>query len=744
MACEKSYNNEYEIQELAVRDSVMVFGTEASDCILPVFANGIVNVELMGQGNDWVSLESNVINGDGSLSVKVADNTDGLPRQASIRLALEGTGLQKIVYIKQEGKLQALACPMFVDDESGSKSNVSQVASGNEASELKYVIECLNIPTEELKAEISYSDYKGGWITNCQISEGEVSVSLSPNTSTIARRAVITLFYVDGWKRRVETDLYVIQSDDDGNIGTDISTMEVRLLAKEDGFTVNDDYILSGTIISDCASRNMELNPLIEYNVLDSLASLRTAYLQTEDGKGFKLQFANHQDNILKFGTTVKINLYGCTILKETSPDRYTICDMSGMNLLEMTQGVIEPTVRKISQLTPDDIYTYVTLENTEFAFKRGAYIDIAESASYKFMDGWASLLIDDEGSSIYAPVNVNCAWRRTGEGLPQGKGSTTGIVVSHKMPRIGDAGLYQIRVLDKSGFAQDVEDANDWKVHAEWYNSVNEASSYGKKNSRYAEPGKESDHTVVVASRDILTSGRDIANGEYICENDVPRTGGNTYASGVYYINHDVSNSGNCTLNGSNYNSGVAWLPSNKGWYKWNDKGQVEDYKGFVFTFNNLPQNADEYLFTFDFGFGNLNTVDYSHTHPARWCLEYKDFESGKWVLIAKDERMFTDPQESKYVHMRPLPWPAKFVSGVFRMTSQEAGMGFTQHAYRLPEEARQADGIQLRLRPYDDRITRLTGDYREDSESARATPTTDLSGGLRMRFGTIALRYR
>ena len=117
MACEKSYNNEYEIQELAVRDSVMVFGTEASDCILPVFANGIVNVELMGQGNDWVSLESNVINGDGSLSVKVADNTDGLPRQASIRLALEGTGLQKIVYVKQEGKLQALACPMYIDDE---------------------------------------------------------------------------------------------------------------------------------------------------------------------------------------------------------------------------------------------------------------------------------------------------------------------------------------------------------------------------------------------------------------------------------------------------------------------------------------------------------------------------------------------------------------------------------------------------------------------------------------------------
>ena len=113
--------------------------------------------------------------------------------------------------------------------------------------------------------------------------------------------------------------------------------------------------------------------------------------------------------------------------------------------------------------------------------------------------------------------------------------------------------------------------------------------------------------------------------------------------------------------------------------------------------------------------------------------------------MLISKDEGMFTDPQEKEYVHMRALPWPAKLVSGVYRETSMEAGMGFTQHAYLLPAEAcGQEEGLQLRLRPYDDRITRLTGDYREDSEDAHATTATDISGGLRMRFGTIALRYR
>lgn len=746
MACQKSYELEYEVKELAVRDTVCMLGAEASECIIPVFASGTVKVEIIGGENGWAALETDVLHGDGSLLVKAADNTQGVPRMASVLFTLEGQEIRDTVHVKQDGMLQSLTCPIYVEDGNGSRSNLSQVAPGNEASSLEYVVRAVNIPLEELQTEMTYSDYEGGWITDCQIVDSLVRVSLSPNGGSVSRRAKVTLFYMDGWNRRVEADLYIVQSDLDGNIGTGISGMEARLLAQEDGFTVNDDYILSGTVISDCSSRNMELNPLMEFNELDSLASLRTAYLQTEEGMGFKLQFADPQDNILKFGTDVRINLYGCSLFKESSPDRYVVAGVGGANLLEMSQGTVEPAVRKISELTADDIYTYVTLTDTEFAFKRGTYLDIAEHGSYKFMDGWASLLIDDEGSSIYAPVNVNCSWRRTGEGLPQGSGNTTGIIVSHQMHRIGDAGQFQIRVLDKSGFAQALEaDDRGWTVHAEWYDSFNEAKSYAKVNSRYAEPAAKSDHKVVVASRDILTSGNKVANGEYICENSVPRPGGNTYANGVYYINLDATNSGNCMRDGANYNSGVAWLPSNTGWYKWDENGNIVDYKGFVFTFNNLPEGASQYLFTFDFGYGNLNSMSYAHTHPAHWCLEYKDFKSGNWVLVPKDARMFTDPEEREYVHMRTLPWPAGLLSGVYRETSQEAGMGFTQHAYLLPSAAcGQEEGMQLRLRPYDDRITRLTGDYREDSEDAQATTAADLSDGLRMRFGTIALRYR
>ena len=76
MACEKSYEMDYEIKELAVRDSVYVLGAKASECIIPVFASGTVNVELIGGENGWATLETNVLQGDCSLLVKAADNTE--------------------------------------------------------------------------------------------------------------------------------------------------------------------------------------------------------------------------------------------------------------------------------------------------------------------------------------------------------------------------------------------------------------------------------------------------------------------------------------------------------------------------------------------------------------------------------------------------------------------------------------------------------------------------------------------
>ena len=753
VACSKAYELDREIKELSAARDEYVIGMDGTDCVIPVFSNGLVKISLMDADSDWAGLEKTSLTGDGSVMVKVKDNKGGVPRMVAVLLSLEEKGLKDTVYIKQEGLPQSLSCPLYVTGAEGTRPNLSQTADGKEEATLEYAVSLSNIPAEELKLDVEYLDYKGGWLSSYAFSEDKVNVVLAPNDTEISRRASLTLYYIDGWNRRIETKMYVAQSDNEGNVGMDITPMEVRLLAEEGGFKVNDDYVIEGTVISDCSSRNMELNPLLDYNVLDSLASLRTAYIQTaEEGQGFKLVFDDVQDNALTFGTKVKINLYGTTLIKETNPDRCTISGLKGNNLVEMSIGSVTPKEKKISQLTPDDIYTYVTLTDTEFAFKRGTFLDIVsrnytdvkneEEYDLTFMDGWASLLIDSEGAGIYAPVNASCQWAKTG--LPQGSGPTTGIIVSHEMPRVGDVGRYQIRVLDRSGFAQNTEQGQDgWKLHAEWFDSCNKMSKYAQNgpedsegNKRYRSNKLES----IVPSTDMEGAAKSIANGEYICENTMyPRSDARGFLNGVYYISKDAA-----SYTGSDSNSGVAWLPSNVGWYEWED-GKVTDYKGFVFTFNNLPSGPSEYLFTLDFGFGNaVTTNSFSHTHPAHWCLEYKDFETGEWKLIEKDARMFADGMERKYVHMKALPWMSAFVSGRFCETSADLAMGFTQHGWLLPSEARQDDGLQLRLRPYDDRIVRLTSDYLEDSEDAHATPTTDISNGLRLRFGTIALRYR
>jgi len=100
---------------------------------------------------------------------------------------------------------------------------------------------------------------------------------------------------------------------------------------------------------------------------------------------------------------------------------------------------------RRISELTDDDVYTFVSLENTEFLFKEGSYANVYENYSLSSdvnasqtgnnnrMDGWASLLMDDAGNSIYAPVNMLCLWRRSGQGVPQG-----GVVILAQKGRPG------------------------------------------------------------------------------------------------------------------------------------------------------------------------------------------------------------------------------------------------------------------------------------------------------------------
>lgn len=240
---------------------------------------------------------------------------------------------------------------------------------------------------------------------------------------------------------------------------------------------------LEALVVSDYRSQNMELNPNSSYEKVDLGENLRTAYIESPDGRyGFRLRFAGIYENRLERGDRVRLDLGGCSLTGEADPERYTVDGLRAANVEVLERGVALPgKERRIADLKDEDLYTYVTLTGTEFLSKQGCYANVFESCVQRSRlnafdqpsrrtDGWASLLKDADNGSIYMLVNTKCAWRRDGRGVPHGVGAVSGIVVHTPMRRYGgDMGRYAIRPLDERDIAIPRDTASSYAVVAEW-----------------------------------------------------------------------------------------------------------------------------------------------------------------------------------------------------------------------------------------------------------------------------------
>ena len=226
--------------------------------------------------------------------------------------------------------------------------------------------------------------------------------------------------------------------------------------------------VVEGIVVSDYRSPNMELNPNLNYFSVDLEENDRTAYVEAADGScGIRLRFDEASETRLARYDRVRLDLDGCRLTRTASPDCMTLTGVQALNVLSVAPGTaadLPLKERTVATLTDDDLYTFVTLRDAEFVFKEGSYTNIWEPYAqscgelhhYKYdinnrMDGWASLVRDAEGGTIYMLVNTLCAWRRAGKPLPQGMGPLSGVVVHTPMRRYGgDMGRYSIRPLDE------------------------------------------------------------------------------------------------------------------------------------------------------------------------------------------------------------------------------------------------------------------------------------------------------
>ncbi len=765
-SCEALDDAEYpKILELIAPTSEFNVDEAEGAVEIPIYAKGGYSVKFMNniEGN-WATLNHNHMNNDGTLVVSYKQN-DGFRRMAAIRLCLDSGERADTVWVKQAGVVPVIDCGAPFKAIEGSSVEPIQLDVDT------------NIPFDEF--EIAYTNDGANWISDISIEEGVLTMTPAANNSELPRNSIVSFTYIDGWGEKFELRVFITQANCNDEFGAAATFEGVREMATEDGFEVTDDINLTGWVVSDFRSKNMAFNPNTNYDKVDTSVSARTAYLESEDGAyGIRLVFDNVEDNELRRYSKMQIGLKGTKIVKELNPDRYAIVGLKAENLLSGEAGTAAdlPAKRKsIGELTDNDIYTFVTLPNTEFVFKDGAYVNYYEGYALRSsvnhfsddandppnnrMDCWASVLYDGNGDAIYMSLNSLVEWRRKGNGVPQGAGDMSGVIVHEQNPRYGDyMGRYQIRPVEEADVLSIGDTGAKYKTFAEWNGkysykfSLYTAAIFGKA---YGSNGVDS-----IIPPDLFETQ---LTAELRCEN---KNSSSSYPlqAGAHYNALDPGNTidsdGNpipaaqqdTKKNGQTWSvlgnraSKAFYLDQHdvKGWYKWADnaetgKKEVIGYNGVCLDIVTRGISGSKFCLAFNFMAGTGSAAN-SKAYPAHWCVEYTIDGGATWTPVG--DKIVSDAYSNQpFVKLRAHPWWDATVTANKYYTPAACGMGCTDHIFFFPSDIFGKDRVTIRIRPYDDVLASLPLQWNGSVEGGVVRANTTQKNYI--RFGNISLRY-
>lgn len=497
------------------------------------------------------------------------------------------------------------------------------------------------------------------------------------------------------------------------------------------------DGTIEGVIVSDWRSDNMEVNPNFDHNIVNTGENLRTAYIQSRDGRyGLRLKFEKIYGNRLAKGDVVRLSLAGCVLTKENNPERYTVSGLKSSMVQVLETGVSPASKKKhISELTPEDVYTYVTLEGVEFPKKIGGYINVIENSvqksdinrdvwqpektgwlpSQSAADCWARLVMDDCGNQIYMLVNSTCGWRRNDMGVPKGIGAISGIVVHSELPRYGASlGEYSIRPLDKSDIAMPKEYSSSYNTIVAWEYDYNRYAQLDFENNgpkRFLAP------STIKADRVKAEKGEGFVwtdSGAYI------------FLDEEYDARHSFDGWKPARMMGARSYAALRFDVKAPKWFVFDPSGRVVGYNGI-------------YLETSTSGVQGKLYFDFSFVAARDHSREAVDFPVEWKVAYSEDGVNFTELPEV-YV-LRPIV-TTNIQNGKIRniRMHSEMAMGFSEYSVALPESLCGKEKIILRLAPCSDKTAVMPTKWNDSSTTGRASK--NMEAGTIIRFGTLAVK--
>lgn len=455
--------------------SNIYISSEAGRREVPLKATCAWTVERDSLTRQWINIEHKSGEGDGSFNLVWRAN-ENFPRKGKVIVKLANKVKADTIYVYQYGVSPSIAFP-------DKKARISAVGKDLEV-DLN-----TNIPASDSTRIAMTVDYDKGekWVSRLLFNKemNKMQVKVAANEPEVGERnAMLHITYIDDWGKTHTTDFNIGQMEMGGTKETrTISFAEARKLVE--GTTgsqaINDDVAIEGIVVCDATGANNAANTQLDKTKIDMSTTYRTVYVQSLDGKyGFALVFETKELNELAPFDKVKIWLKGLTLKKEDNPQRYTLTDITLKSFISKEEGKETNLVKKeraITELTDNDVYTFVTLKNCEFPIRKGPFTPFNEgycpSYNVQRVDLYPLLMHDNLGQSMFLMTNTDCVYRRDGSVLPQGSGTVAGVIVHEKYPRFengGDIGLYQMRHLSRGDIKIDQSKNNSFStIIAEW-----------------------------------------------------------------------------------------------------------------------------------------------------------------------------------------------------------------------------------------------------------------------------------
>lgn len=489
-ACSMDNGDDYYVSELGATQGEYILPVEEGSQEIEIYTDQTSLDLKVIEEIDWLTVPSTVSDlKDGSIKFDATyqENT-GFPRMATIAIFAPGAQRADTILLKQRGTKEAKMAFKLS----------SMTVLGSTASEVLAELDT-NLEFEDIDIEVTYTgDYEGeDWIKDNFALEAEALKfsTLANPSATDLRTAKISLTHIDGWGKKVVSDLFLTQGTSEDKFASEIHALDLRERA---GGKIDEFIYIEGHIVGDVGNMNVGDTPNTTPTNIDYTQNDRTSYIQTLDGKyGFRILTKTAEDNIFSRYSKVQILLKDTNIDLDEDPDRYTISGVTSDMVLSAEAGTASDIAKKekyIKDLTDDDIYTQVTLKDLEFPIRKGSLTPINEGYSIDFganrIAKYPLIMRDINGDNIHLMTNTKCTYRRDGSTLPYGSGKVTGIIVHETFTRFnyqdtpnedtwGQIGRYQIRHLTKEeiDLAPDFENGfSKFLVEYRYYNFENGA----------------------------------------------------------------------------------------------------------------------------------------------------------------------------------------------------------------------------------------------------------------------------